>query len=152
MMPAPGFRQPEPQIHPPERRIELMPSQPLLTQLPPESIRRTPLQLINPLEPSPDGTVDDVAHPVHSTLMHSLGGDTDAVSHLLFEHASAVRDRFKHLLACSNDKLGSSGRRRGAKIRHKIGDCEIGFMSDSGYDGRPGSRNRTGNFFFVESP
>jgi hypothetical protein len=129
-----------------------MPLQPLLPQLPAKSIRRAPLQFIHSLESSPDGTVDDVAHPVHSTLMHSLGGDTNAVSHLLFEHASAVRDRFKHLLACSNDKLRGSRRRRGPQVRHKVGDREIGFMSNCGYDGRPGSRNGTGNFFFVESP
>ena len=91
-----------------------MPSQPLLTQLPAESVGRAPLQFVDSLKPSPDGAVDNVAHPVHSTLMHSLGGDTDAIPHLLFEHASAVRDRFKHLLAGTNDELGSS-RWRGAR-------------------------------------
>ncbi len=55
-----------------------------------------------------------------------------------------------NLVLCLGNQL-SGGRRRGsAQVGHKVGDGEVGFMADRGYDGQAARSNGAGHALAVE--
>jgi hypothetical protein len=151
-MPAARFGKPQAQIHPPESRIQILPTLTACFRGAPRGVGGAALHLIDALHPPPYRSLHDCRGTVRAALVKPARSDAQSISKLLLQTAAAARDRIEHLLSGTHDQFGRRGRSWRTQIGDKICDGEVRLMADSRDDGNCRTGNGSRHTFIIEGP